>query len=157
VIDKDSQTVRLMPPTGLLGAFLGPGGRSIKFQDLKNVELRHAVLHESSTKRGDDGMDIDVTQKRDLFGIYLTLKDETLLLIQLQHVSSTELAGHKVKTRTLMDTDYDAEKEMAYLRQHQRDQSHHDDIAEFIEDAAYVVAAATGRSLVRTEVGEERV
>jgi hypothetical protein len=147
-IDKDSQrTVRLVPPTGLLGAFLGPQGRAIKFQDVRNVERRHTIVHESSLKKDADGMTTDVTQTKELFAIYLTLPEESVLLAQLRHVATSELARHRAKTKTLGDTDYNAEQEMAYLRQHQADQEHHDQVAELAESAGLVIASAVGCSL----------
>ncbi len=157
VIDKESQTVRLMPQTGLLGAFLGPQGRSIKFSEVRNVELRHSLLHESSTRKDEDGLDVDITKTKELFGIYLTLADESLLLAQLQHVATSELTRHRAKTKTLMDGDFNAENEMAYLRLHQREQKRHDEAVEFTESTAYVIAGAINRPLVKTEVGEEPV
>ncbi len=157
VIDRDGQAVRLVPPTGLLGSFLGPQGRIIRFQDIRNVELRHSIIQESSIRKDADGLDVDVTHTRDLFGIYLTLAQETVLLAQLRHQATNELARYRAKTKTLIDGDYDAEKEIAYLRQHQLDQQHRDAVAEFIESAALVIAAAMTRSLAQTVVGEEPV
>jgi hypothetical protein len=155
VIDKDSRTVRLVPPTGLLGAFLGPQGRAIKFQDVRNVERRHTIVHESSLEKDADGMTTDVTQTKELFAIYLTLAEESVLLAQLRHVATSELARHRAKTKTLIDTGFDAEQEMAYLRQHQADQQHHDQVAELAESAALVIASAVECPLVQTEIGDE--
>jgi hypothetical protein len=155
VIDKDARTVRLVPPTGLLGAFLGPQGRAIRFQDIRNVERRHTIVHESSLKKDADGTTTDVTQTKELFAIYLTLAEESVLLAQLRHVATSELARHRAKTKTLLDTDYDAEQEMAYLRQHQADQQHHDQVAELAESAGLVIASAVGCPLVQTEIGDE--
>jgi len=157
VIDRDSQTVRLLPPTGLLGSFLGTQGRVIKFQDIRNVELRQSIIQESSIRKDSDGFDVDVTNTRELFAVYLTLPEETVLLVQLRHQATSELARHRAKTRTLIDGDYDAEREIAYLRQHQLDQEHRDAVAEFTEAAALVIAAALSRPLAKTVVGEEPV
>ena len=157
VIDRDSQTVRLVPPTGLLGAFLGPQGRAIKFQDIRNVELRQSIIQESSIRKDADGMDIDVTRTKELFAVYLTLVDESVLLTQLRHQATNELARHRAKTKTLLDGDYDAEREMAYLRQHQVDQQQRDATADFSESTALVIAAALNRPLAKTAVGEESV
>jgi hypothetical protein len=157
VIDHDAQAVRLMPPTGLLGAFKGPQGRVIRFQDVRNVELRQSVIQESSTRRDADGLDVDVTRKREEFGVYLTLAQESVLLIQLRHQATNEQARYRAKTKTLIDGDYDAEKEIAILRQHQFDQQHRDSVTEFTESAALVIAAAMNRPLANTAVGEEPV
>jgi hypothetical protein len=155
VIDRDSQTVRLLPQTGLLGSLLGSSGRTIKFQDIRYVELRLSAIAESSAQKDDDGLAVDVTKTKQLFGAYLILNDEEVLLVQLEHMATSELTRHRAKTKTLIDGDYDAEKEMAYLRQHLSEQKHHDQIAEFVETVAFATAATANKPLVKSEVGEE--
>jgi hypothetical protein len=44
VIDPEEGTIKLIPPTGLLGTFFGgQQGRAIKTSDVRNVELRHTI------------------------------------------------------------------------------------------------------------------
>jgi hypothetical protein len=154
VIDRESQTVRLLPPTGLLGVFLGPQGRTLKFQEVRNVELRQATTHESSIQKDEDGMAVDTTLTHHLYGVYLTIANESLLLIQMQHVRASELTRHRAKvglSAVSKGSMYDAEQEMGYLRQHQADQNQQDAIQAFAESAAYVIATGLGRPLVLTE------
>lgn len=156
VIDKNAQLVRLVPPTGLLGAFFGPGGRSIKFPEVRNVELRHTILHESQLQKDSDGMDLDITQTKHDYAIYLTLKDESLMLIHVTHLEVNHLVGlQNTKTRTLADSNYEnVEVEMARLRYHQRDQEKQERKEKFIESAALVIASTMNKPLAVTTVGE---
>ncbi len=154
-IDQASQTVKLVPLTGLLGAFRGPQGRTIPFKQIKNVELRHTVIHESSITKDQDGMSVDQTRTNHLYGVYLTLPEESLLIAQLRHVVTSDLTRHRARTGISAvgkGSAYDAEAEMAYLRQHALDQQEHDETVIFAESLAVVMAAAVGRSLVKSEV-----
>src|SRR5262249_47248030 len=85
-LDQSTQTVRLIPPTGLLGTFLGPQGRTINFAQVRNVERRHSILHESSIVKDEEGMAVDQTRTNHLYGVYLTLSEESVLIAQLRHV-----------------------------------------------------------------------
>ncbi|HLY27776.1 MAG TPA: hypothetical protein VKQ72_15630 [Aggregatilineales bacterium] len=154
-IDQSSQAVRLVPPTGLLGTFLGPQGRTIAFAEIRNVELRRTVIHESSIVKDEDGMSVDQTRTNHLYGVYLTLSNESVLVAQLRHVITSDLTRHRARTGISAvgkGKGYDAEAEMAYLRQHAVDQQDHDETSMFVESMAVVMAAAIGRTLVKTEV-----
>ncbi len=158
VIDREAQTVRLLPPTGLLGAFLGPQGRTIKFQNIRNVELRQTITHESSIEKDEEGMAVDATLTHHIFGVYLTLSNESLLLAQLEHVPASELSRHRAKVGVSAvgkGSGYNPEQEMEYLRLHQVDQNQLDATESFAEAAAYVIAAGLGRPLAMTETGDD--
>jgi len=155
VINKDSHTVRLMPPS-LLGGILGPAGRTIKFDAIQHVELRHVVLQKPSMVKEEDGLAVDLTQNNHLYSIYLTLGNEAVLLAQLRYAPRAVMAPQRVKAKTLIDGDYNVEQQMAYLRQQQHDQQRHDKIVEFMDSAAFVVAAAVDRPLVKTDEDDLR-
>src|SRR5450432_1048347 len=86
VFDRNSQQIRMMPPTGLLGSFLGAQGRIVPLREVRNIELRHTVLHQStvdsSPQRDENGMVSDVTQTTHLYGAYLALVDDAILIAQ---------------------------------------------------------------------------
>src|SRR5258708_7985057 len=160
VIDKETQTVRLLPPTGVLGSFLGPQGRSIKFTDVLNVELRHTTLHESMMEKDEEGLDVDMTQISQVYALFLTTKDESILLAQLRHLSESAAARHRVKTGLSASgkgtySAKDAEQEILYLRGQQQDQQRLDEMATFGESAGMVIAGALNRPLVKTDLGDE--
>lgn len=153
IVNKDTHTVRLMPPS-LLGGFLGPAGRTIPFDAIKNVELRHSVIQKTQVEKDDGGLAVDLTQSSHLYAIYLTLNEEALLLTQMRHTPKSEIAQHRVKVKTLTDGDYNVEQQMAYLRLQQQEQQQHDKLAEFMESAAFVIAAAVDRPLVKSDLDD---
>ncbi len=155
IINKDTQTVRLMPPS-LLGGILGPAGRTIKFEAIRHVELRHAVIQKPSMMKDEDRLAVDLTQNSHVYTIYLTLGNEAVLLAQLQHTPKAEMAPQRVKAKTLVDNDYNVEQQMAYLRQQQQEQQQHDKISEFMDSASFVIAAAVNRPLIKIDLDDLR-
>lgn len=154
VFDKGSQTVRLVPPTGLLGAFFGPQGRVIRYAELRNVEVRTTITHESTLEQGSDGLAVDVTKTTYRFGVYLTLQDESVLLVTVSHESTSDLRRRrfKVTSPTRITTTSTAE-DIAYLREHQKEQWRFEKTQYFAESAGLVIADITDRILVKTKVG----
>lgn len=155
VIDPNSHTVRLVPPTSLLGSFFGPQGRSIKFEGIRNVEHRHSIVNESRLERGDDGLAVDVTTTTHEYAVFLTLSDENLLLLRLTHVTSSDLRRRRIKVMPGGGDPSKVEADMLHMRQLQRDQVLHDRVAQFTESAAYVIAATLDKAVARTSVGED--
>jgi hypothetical protein len=103
-------------------------------------------------------MAVDATQTYHIFGIYLTLSNESVLLIQLSHGRASDLTRHRAKVGVSAvgkGSAYNAEQEMEYLRQHQADQAQLDATEAFAESAAYIIAAAVNRPLAQTEIGED--
>jgi hypothetical protein len=157
VIDKSAAIVHMVPPTGLLGSLLGVQGRNINIGDIRNVEYRHTINHESVIQKDEDGMAVDVSQAIHIYGVYLTLADESLLLLQLIHVQKNVLASHRARTgiSAASKGNYDADREIAFLRGQQQDQMANDAKASFADTAAIVIASALQKSLVRTEIGDQ--
>jgi hypothetical protein len=156
VFDKNTRTVRLIPPTGLLGAFFGAQGRIIKFEHIRNVELRHTLTHESSMAKDETGMAVDVTYTTHLFNVFLTLADESLMLLRLSHKTSSELRRRRFKIQPPTQRSTEGrEEDMKFLQEHQEDQRQFDQVNNFAGWAALVIAATTSRPLVKTTVGTE--
>lgn len=154
VIDTQQGTIKLMPPTGLLGSFLGGAqGRSIKTSLVRNVELRYVITRRSVPQESSGNIVTEVTIITHNWEIYLTLPDESLLLAQTSHQTSSELsrkrsmAGNKFSVDTSAGIDY--------LRQHQADQEAFEAAKTWAEQASVVVAGTLGVSLAKTQVDSE--
>jgi hypothetical protein len=153
VFDKSDESVKLVPQTGLLGAFFGPSGRNIKYRDIRNIELRHTITHESSIKQGSDNLAIDVTLTTHSFEIYLTLRDESLLLTKAEHTTSSELQRRRLKTTGPLRNTSAMPQERQHLEAHGRDQQQFDRVKNFVEAASIGIANFMGRGMVKTKVG----
>lgn len=151
IIDAQQGTIRLTPPTGLLGAFLsGQQARVIKSSSVRNVELRHSLKRRFVPKEETGDVVIEVTHITHLWEIYLTLPDESLLLAQTEHNTSSELSRNRAMAGNKFAVN--AEAGIEYLRQHQADQEAYDAASVWAETAAIVIASSLGMRLVKTEV-----
>jgi hypothetical protein len=154
VIDPEQGTIRLLPPTGLLGTFLsGQQGRVLETDEARNVELRHTVTRRSVPQEESGDFVTEVTYIAHTWDIYLTLPDESLLLAQTDHHTSSELSRQRatVSNKFAVDT----EAGIKYLRRHQADQEAYDAAANWAEEAALVIASTLGVHLVKTQVEEQ--
>lgn len=153
--DRASQTVRLLPPTGLLGVVFGPRGRIVNYTDIRNVEYRHTLTHESTLKPEGGEMATDVTRSVHRHEVFLTLSDESVLILQIVHETSSELQRRRLTMKREGIEDIgQARQDMEYLRQHQRDQAYSERSRRFADRAALVIASNLSRNLVRTQVGD---
>lgn len=156
VIDMEQATVRLLPPTGMLGAFLGgQPARVVKAADVRNVELRHTLRRLSTQQEDAHGLFTEVSLLTHFWDIYLTLPDESLLLAQTSHNTSSELARQRAVSADKFAVNVGAGIE--YLRRHREDQEAYDAAAAWAESAALVIAATLGVRLAKTEVEEGSV
>ncbi|HEX3054222.1 MAG TPA: hypothetical protein VHP83_26440 [Aggregatilineaceae bacterium] len=149
-VSIDQSTIRLMPPTGLLGSFLsGQQGRAVKTSDVRNVEFRHSVLKEAVTKEDSQGLITESMITTHLWEIYFTLPDESLLIAQTSHTTSSELSHHRA---TALNDKFavDPESGIEYLRKHQADQEAYDAASGWAESVALVIASTLGTRLVKT-------
>jgi hypothetical protein len=154
VIDPEQGTIRLLPPTGLLGAFFGgQQGRLIKIGHVRNVELRHNIAREHVPQPEGADMITEVTYITYSWGVYLTLPDESLLLAQTTHATSSDLS----RKRALVGDKFsvDSKAGIEYLRQHQADQEAYENAETFARTVAVVIASTLGVHLVKTQVEEE--
>ena len=153
IIDPKAGKVRLLPPTGLLGAFFsGQQAREFAAEEVRNVEMRHSVEQRSSTRVEKGGIATEVTDTINQWEVYLTLRDESLLLAQTNHVTSSDLTRQRATAGDKFAVD--SRSSIEYLRQHQADQEARERAARWAEQAALVIASALDVHLVLTEVEE---
>lgn len=151
IINPAQGTIKLVPPTGLLGTFLGVQGRAIRCDAVRNVELRHTIRERSEQREDGNGLVTDVTVTLHVWGIYLTLPDESVLLAQTGHETNSDL----LRSRAMLSDDkfaVDSARGLTYLRLHQADQQLYDRAHDWAESAALVIAGTLGTRLVKTEV-----
>jgi hypothetical protein len=151
VIDPNQGTIRLVPPTGLLGAFLGgQQSRVVKTTAVRNVELRHSLKRRFAPKETSGDVITEMTYLTHLWEVYLTLPDESLLLAQTDHNTSSDLSRQRAMAGNKFEVNTEASIE--YLRQHQADQEAYDAALNWADMAAIVIASTLGVRLVKTEV-----
>lgn len=153
IIDPEQGVIRLMPPTGLLGTFLGgPQGRVIQIVDVRNVELRYTIARRYVSQKEDKGLVTEITFITYIWDIFLTLPDETILLAQTMHQTSSDLSR---KRATVGDKfSIDSQAGIEYLRQHQEDQEAYERAETFARTVGVVIASTLGVRLVKTEIDE---
>jgi len=153
IIDPDERTVRLVPPTGLLGTFFGTQqGRTIHTGDVRNVELRYTITRRSAPQAESQGVVTEVTFTHYAWDVFLTLPDESVLLAQTTHSTSSELSRKRMSVGNKFAVNTKAGIE--YLRQHQADQQAYEAAESFARSASIVIASTLGVRLVQTEVEE---
>jgi hypothetical protein len=153
VIDPDEGTIRLVPPTGLLGTFFGSQqGRVIKTGDVRNVELRHTIARQFVPQPESKDLATEITYTTYTWDVYLTLPDESLLLAQTSHATSSELSRKRATVSNKFSVDSRAGIE--YLRQHQADQEAYEAAETFARTASIVIASTLGVRVVQTEIDE---
>jgi hypothetical protein len=156
-VDKSKRVIKLLPPTGLLGAFFSTPGRQVRFDDVRNVEYRHTLIETTDfvKSQSDDNMMTEMLHKRFLWEVYLTLEGESLLLSHTHHESTSELDRTRVSdiAGTKFDTNYDIAVD--YYRQHERDQQEKDEAERWTRGLALHLAADIGVKLVETEIGTD--
>ncbi len=154
VFDPERRTIRLVPPTGLLGIFMGGAqGRVIPMDSVYNVELRHTIQQSHASKPDNDGLMTEITYTHHTWGVYLTLPEESLLLAQTEHTTSSEFSRRRISTTDKFSVDSQANIE--FLRQYQANQEAAEAAETFARAVALVVASTLGVRLVKTEVGGE--
>ncbi len=154
IFDPKRRTIRLVPPTGLLGVFMGGAqGREIPMEEVYNVELRHTVEQTHASEPDQDGMMTEITYTHHTWGVYLTLPEESLLLAQTEHTTSSEFSRRRIETTDKFAIDPQANIE--FLRQYQANQEAAEAAETFARAVALVVASTLGVRLVKTEVGGE--
>jgi hypothetical protein len=154
------EVIKLVPPTGLLGAFFGGvRGREIPFENVRNVELRHIIDTVSTTEAEKDGdMLMEVSTTRRTWGIYLTLADENLLLVTTSHTTDSELSRQRLqKTSTGSSKRATAEftGNVNYFRQVAEQSQQLESAQAFADSAAYLIAGKLNCRLVLTQLGDE--
>jgi hypothetical protein len=154
--DLDNKLIKLLPPTGLLGSFFGPSGRQLKFEQVRNVELRHIIGYEAAAEKADDGTMIDLSRQRHRFSVHLTLKDETILLLRQEHIVDPRLTTNTMRAVQIgMGAgQHEIADEVRRLKQFERESSSMDQKAEITENITIILAGSIGVPMVKTSVGD---
>ena len=154
-VDTRRETVKMFPPTGLLGAFLGGArGREVPFRMVRNIELRHTIRHESEVKEDTDSdmMTEDMTTHYE-WGIYLTIPNESILMAATAHSMRNELNRKRADKSTTQQLAF--ADNVNYYRKLEEDQEAKDTAREWAERASYIIASSIGCRLVETQVGSD--
>jgi hypothetical protein len=147
-----SKSVKLIPPTGLLTSFMRDRSREIVFDKIANVE--HRIIHTSvsqAVKAGDKTEQEELTHLH-LWGVYLTLPDESLLLLQASYAESAKLRKSKMELVGSAKLETNSAEGLKYFREHLQEKEMMEQFALQTEQIAYSLAYAVGKHLVRTEV-----
>lgn len=156
VVDAERGLIRLQPPSGLLTGFFGNRrGREIRVAEVRNVELRHTITHEHTARPSGRDLATEVTYIHYTWGVYLTLSDESLLLAQTAHQTSSELQR---KRATIGDKfSVDSKGGLEYLRQHQEDQEGYERAETYAHAVAIALANALNVHIVKTQVDDSEL
>ncbi|MCL4238078.1 MAG: hypothetical protein KJ047_07485 [Anaerolineae bacterium] len=153
IIDLERHMIRLQPPTGLLTGFFGSRrGRELHTDQVHNVELRHTITRKHTTKPEGHNLATEITHLHYTWGVYLTLADESLLLLVTHHNTSSALLRKRASVGDKFSIDSKAGIE--YLRQHQADQAAYEQAETVARAVGIVIANALGLHLVKTQVGD---
>ncbi len=155
--NKKTGIIALIPPTGLLGAFMKTRGQEYSFQQVKNVEHRYIRQEVTQSIRADDGnYQVENLTYLHSWGVYLTLQDRSLLLLKNAYQQSPTLLHSRLSTLEGGKRDTNSAEGFRYFNEHMAEQNHIDDYRQTTEQAAYRLANIIGCPLVLTEVGVER-
>jgi len=152
-IDLERHMIRLRPPTGLLTGFFGSRhGRELHTNQVRNVELRHTITRDHTTKPEGRNLATEITHLHYTWGVYLTLADESLLLLVTSHNTSSDLLRKRASVGDKFAVDSKAGIE--YLRQHQEDQAAYERAETVARAVGIVIANVLGVHLVKTQVDD---
>ncbi len=153
VFDLERHMIRLQPPTGLLTGFFGSRrGRELSTDQVRNVELRHIITRDHTTKPGKGSLATEITHLHYTWGVYLTLPDESLLLLQTSHSTSSDLLRKRASVGDKFAVD--SKGGIKYLRQHQEDQAAYEQAETIARTVGIIIANALGVHLVKTQVDD---
>lgn len=147
----DQKKLKLLPPTGLLGAFMGSKHKVILYSQIYNVELRHTKVQISETRQDEDFQTEELTLQH-FWEVYVTLAGESLLLIQETFKQSSELLQSRVNFVGGDKFETDSIEGVKYFRKHMAEQEKIDQHSNNTEHAAYILANAIGCTIIKTEL-----
>jgi hypothetical protein len=99
---------------------------------------------------------IDFSRRRHQYALFLTLKDESVLLVKLEHIidprrTTTTMRAVQIGAAT---GPREIEQEMMRLREYERQTGTLDQFKELTEQMALIMAATIGCGVVKTSVGD---
>lgn len=148
-----SQTIKLIPPTGLLGSFLGTKAQEIAYRRVKNVEVRYVkeeISHTIPSK--DKTFMVEQLTVRHIWSIYLTLPDSSLMLAQSVFTQDPELMQSHVSMRGGDKFQTNSAEGVKYFKEHMEEQEKIDQHQADIESTAFVIAEVLDCAVVKTEI-----
>lgn len=155
-VEKSRQAVKMLPPTGLLGAFFSTPGRQVSFEDVRNIEFRYTVVETSEVEEDEDSdLLTELTSRHHAWEVLLTVEGESLLLARTQHTTSGELERMRTTSMTADKRDTNFDIAVDYYRMHEEDQRQQEEARRFAQALALHLAADVGVKLVETAIGAE--
>lgn len=156
-VDTNKAVIKLVPPTGLLGGFFGgTRGREITFKMVRNLEVRHVIETISDTRKDEDNnMLVEVSTTTHSWRLYLTLRDENILLALTQHTTTSDLNRRRTEAAMTSTGIIDYQANVSHYRRLEEDQRQMRLAEHWSASAAYVIAAAIERPVVLTKVGND--
>jgi hypothetical protein len=133
---------------------MGVRGQEYSFNNIRNIEYRYVQQDIVEDVPSEDGkFTVERMTKRHIWGLYLTLEDESLLLLQTAFTQSAELMQSRVSTVSggnKLSTN--SAEGFRYFKEHLREQEQIDEHQKVVERCAYLIAEAIGCHVVVTEV-----
>jgi len=154
-VNVQQKKVKLIPPTGLLGAFMSSPNKEIAFGQIGNVECRHVkaeITHAIPAPGESKTATIEQYTIRHIWGIFLTLRDESLLLVQTTFTQSPELMQARISSIAGNKFETNSAEGVRYFREHMQEQENIDTYTLNAEQTAYIIAEGIGCHVVKTEV-----
>lgn len=149
----DKNEVKLIPPTGLLGLFMKGSTRNMRFSEVYNVEFRYYKAEISESRLSDDKKQAEEQfTMRHVWGLYLTLKDESLLLLRLAYTQLPELLQTRAETvGRVSKLETNSIEGISYFRKTLEEQTLIEERQNTLEHASYIIAHAIGCPVVKTQ------
>lgn len=149
----DKSEAKLIPPTGLLGLFMKGSTRNLLFSMIYNLEFRYYKVDVSEqTASPDKKQLVDQLTTRHVWGVYLTLKDESLLLLKSSYTQSAELTQTRAeKVGRISKFETNSIEGINYFRKTLEEQNAIEERQNAMEHAAYIIAHAVGCPVVKTQ------
>ncbi|MCI0712318.1 MAG: hypothetical protein L0154_19345 [Chloroflexi bacterium] len=157
-VDVEKGMVKMLPPTGLLGAFFTTPGRQIKFDEIRNVEYRHTQMDVAQVKESDsDNMLTEIRNKHHAWEVLLTMPGESLLIVRTTHVTEGDIQSRRVTDVGGSKFDTNFELGVDYYRKYEEDQRQMEEAGHFARSAALLFASSIGVKVVQTEIGTDLI
>jgi hypothetical protein len=157
-VDVEKGVVKMLPPTGLLGAFFTTPGRQIDFDELRNIEYRHTQMDVAQVKESsDDNMLTEIRDKHHAWEVYLTMPGESLLIVRTTHISGGDIENRRVTDVAGSKFDTNFELGVDYYRKYEEDQRQMEEAEHFARSAALLFGSSIGLKVVETEIGTDLV
>lgn len=149
----DKNIVRLIPPTGLLSMFIGSGAKNIPFKNIFNAEFRYYKVDIGETvPSADKKMMEERLSVRHVWGLFLTMQGESLLLLKSSFAQSPDLLQTRAETvGRINKLETNSIEGITYFRRTLEEQNLIEQRQNVMEQASYIIAHAVGCAVVKTQ------